>query len=70
MQQRNGFFEGIAPLEYYQRKKADVPNTGNTCLSNIPSVEPIPGELLPSRAHFRFGSTIQSSKHLTIFTTC
>jgi hypothetical protein len=36
----------------------------------ILSGEFIPGELLLSRARFRFNSPMQNSKRLTIFTTC
>ena len=39
-------------------------------LSPLRSEEPIPGGLLLSRAHFRFGSTGQISNPNTIFTNC
>ncbi len=69
MQQLDEFFLCIKPLKYINKK--------NRCLFTETSVidifrrqELIPGELLSSRAHFRFSSILQSSKEETIFTTC
>lgn len=62
-------FLGIAPPEYSKMKK-DADSTTPFSIIDIPSGEPIPGELLLSRAHFRFGSTMQNFKRTTIFTNC
>ncbi len=49
-------------------KEKDVELTTSFSVIDILSGEPIPDELLPSIARFRFGSTWQNSKQLTIFT--